>query len=75
MAKTKYVDPKIPALTTLLGGKGFEAESNVLLTGKPGTGKTTLAWQLVSAFLEEATEGSPKIVQFCAFGFFAKSWG
>lgn len=55
-------------LDALLGGEGFERHSNVLVTGKPGTGKTTLLWHLVAAFItQEKERGAVPTIQFCAF--------
>ncbi|MBN1796833.1 MAG: extracellular solute-binding protein [Sedimentisphaerales bacterium] len=48
----------IDALDKMLGG-GMPAKSTVLLRGAPGSGKTTLALQIINNFLEIASKGKP----------------
>lgn len=47
-----YISTGISHLDNLLGGKGFDAESVILLRGEPGTGKTTLAFQIAKSIRE-----------------------
>ena len=42
-ASTKRITSGVPRLDTLLGGQGYYRGSSVLLSGGPGTGKSTLA--------------------------------
>jgi len=48
-----YISTGINALNDLLGSKGFDEGSLVLIRGEPGTGKTTLAFQIAKNILEE----------------------
>lgn len=50
--KNNNISTGIDALNDLLGGKGFDAGSLILLRGEPGTGKTTLAFQIAKNLLE-----------------------
>ncbi len=43
------VSSGVPRLDGMLGGKGFYRGGSILLTGTPGTGKTSLASQFVAA--------------------------
>jgi circadian clock protein KaiC len=46
---SQRVSTGIPALDTMLGGKGYFRESSVLVSGSAGTGKTSLAGFFVDA--------------------------
>jgi len=46
---TERISSGIPALDEMLGGQGYFRGSSVLLSGKAGTGKTTLAAHFVDA--------------------------
>ncbi|RPH35806.1 circadian clock protein KaiC, partial [bacterium] len=49
-ASTERISSGIPALDDMLGGgKGFYRGSSIMLSGSPGTGKSTLAAYLVNA--------------------------
>lgn len=45
----KYLSTGFKTLDTLLGGRGFLKESVVLIRGEPGTGKTTMAFQIAES--------------------------
>jgi circadian clock protein KaiC len=45
----KRLSTGIPRLDTMLGGKGYYRGSSILVTGTPGTGKTSLAATFVDA--------------------------
>jgi len=48
-ASSERISSGIPELDAMLGGKGFFRGSTILITGSPGTGKTTLVSQLADA--------------------------
>ena len=48
-ASTHRVSTGIPRLDTMLGGKGYYRGSSVLVSGGPGTGKTSVAASFVDA--------------------------
>lgn len=48
-APRERISSGLPALDEMLGGKGYYRASTILLTGTPGTGKTTLAAHFVDA--------------------------
>ena len=48
----QFISTGIRHLDNLLGGKGVDAESIILLRGEPGTGKTTLAFQIAKNIRE-----------------------
>ena len=48
-APTSRISSGIPALDEMLGGRGFYRGSTVLLTGSPGTGKTSMAGHFLDA--------------------------
>ncbi len=48
-APDERVSSGLPALDAMLGGKGFYRASTVLMSGTPGTGKTTMSAHFVNA--------------------------
>ncbi|HJT89228.1 MAG TPA: circadian clock protein KaiC, partial [Bryobacteraceae bacterium] len=48
-ASTKRISSGIPRLDTLLGGQGYYRGSSVLISGGPGTGKSTMAAAFAAA--------------------------
>ena len=51
----------IPRLDAMLSGRGFFRGSSVLLTGTPGTGKTSVA----ACFAQSAARGGDRVLFFC----------
>ena len=49
LATKKRISSGIPALDDMLGGKGFYRGSSILLSGTPGTGKSTAVASLIDA--------------------------
>ena len=60
VASTKRISSGIPQLDALLGGKGFYRGSSVLVSGTPGTGKTSLA----AAFANAACTRGERAIYF-----------
>src|SRR5215831_4459460 len=48
-ASEERISTGVPRLDTMLGGAGYYRGSSILVSGAPGTGKTTLAAQFVNA--------------------------
>src|SRR5262252_9433286 len=48
-ASEERISTGVPRLDTMLGGAGYYRGSSILVSGTPGTGKTTLAAQFVNA--------------------------
>ena len=51
-ALTKKISSGVPRLDTLLGGQGYYRGSSVLISGGPGTGKSTLAASFAAALCQ-----------------------
>jgi len=51
-ASTERISSGIPDLDAIVGGKGFYRGSSILLSGTPGTGKSTLALNFLKAGCE-----------------------
>jgi circadian clock protein KaiC len=62
VASTKRISSGIPQLDALLGGKGFYRGSSVLVSGTPGTGKTSLA----AAFANAACTRRERAIYFAS---------
>jgi circadian clock protein KaiC len=60
VASIKRISSGIPELDALLGGKGFYRGSAVLVSGTPGTGKTSLA----AAFANAACKRGERAIYF-----------
>jgi circadian clock protein KaiC len=59
-AVAERISSGVPALDTMLGGQGFFRGSSALISGTPGTGKTSLAF----AFLQAACEAGETALYF-----------
>ena len=59
-ASTQKISTGIPALDTMLGGKGFYRGSSVLVSGTAGTGKTSIA----AAFAHETCRRGERSMYF-----------
>jgi circadian clock protein KaiC len=55
---TKRISSGVPELDEMLGGKGYFVGSSVLISGPPGTGKTSLA----AAFAESVCEDGGRVL-------------
>jgi hypothetical protein len=53
-----YLSTGIKTLDRLLGGKGFRRGSTALIRGRPGTGKTTLAFQIALSVLKKEEQNA-----------------
>ena len=69
MKPIKFFKTKLDALDVLLGGSGLPSNSIVLIKGEPGTGKTTLAWEIVRRVFFRGPEELPGGMPFSRVGF------